>query len=63
MAAAKAVGGGILAIDVFETEDGLMVNEVNYTMEFKNSIKPTGVNIPGKIIDYVVERGRENLNG
>ncbi|MCB9059560.1 MAG: lysine biosynthesis protein LysX [Calditrichae bacterium] len=62
-AAAKAVGGGILAIDVFETEGGLMVNEVNYTMEFKNSIKPTGVNIPEKIVDYVVQCGRENLNG
>lgn len=53
--AAKAVGGGVVAIDVFETKNGLTINEVNYTMEFKNSIKPTGVNIPGKIIDYVVE--------
>lgn len=52
--AAKAVGGGVVAIDVFETKEGLTVNEVNYTMEFKNSIAPTGVNIPGKIIDYVV---------
>ncbi|OGV96669.1 MAG: lysine biosynthesis enzyme LysX, partial [Melioribacter sp. RIFOXYB12_FULL_38_5] len=33
VSAAKAVGGGIVAIDVFETEQGLMVNEVNYTME------------------------------
>lgn len=52
--AAQAVGGGIVAIDIFETEDGLTVNEVNYTMEFKNSIKPTGVNIPEKIVDYVL---------
>ena len=52
--AAQAVGGGIVAIDVFETEEGLTVNEVNYTMEFKNSIKPTGVNIPEKIVDYVL---------
>ncbi len=55
--AAKAVGGGIVAIDIFETESGLQVNEVNYTMEFKNSIDITGVNIPGKIVDYVMKKG------
>lgn len=53
LAAAKAVGGGILAVDLLETDNGLLVNEVNYTMEFKNSIEPTGINIPAKIIDYV----------
>lgn len=53
--AAKAVGGGIVAIDLFESENGLMVNEVNYTMEFKNSIDTTGVNIPAKIVDYIIE--------
>ncbi len=53
--AAKAVGGGVVAIDLFETPDGLTVNEVNYTMEFRNSIDTTGVNIPEKVVDYVVE--------
>jgi len=62
LAAAKAVGGGILAIDLFETPKGLLVNEVNYTMEFKNSIAPTGVNIPGKIVDYVVAVGRGEIH-
>jgi len=53
--AAQAVGGGVLAVDIMETPDGkLLVNEVNYTMEFRNSIEPTGVDIPGKIIDYVI---------
>jgi [lysine-biosynthesis-protein LysW]--L-2-aminoadipate ligase len=57
LAAAKAVGGGILAIDLFELADGsLTVNEVNYTMEFKNSIAPTGVNIPGKMVDYLMRK-------
>lgn len=56
-AASKAVGGGILAVDLLETEDGLSVTEVNYTVEFKNSIEPTGVDIPAKIIDYVEEVG------
>lgn len=55
-AAAEAVGGGAVAIDIFETPDGrLLVSEVNHTPEFRNSIAPTGVNIPGRIADYVVE--------
>jgi [lysine-biosynthesis-protein LysW]--L-2-aminoadipate ligase len=57
--AAKAVGGGIVAVDLLEDEDrGLLVNEVNYTMEFRNSIAPTGVNIPGKVVDYLVQEAR-----
>ena len=56
--AAEAVGGGIVAIDLFETPAGLSVNEVNYTMEFRNSIAVTGVNIPAKVVDYVLEVGR-----
>jgi len=59
LAAAKAVGGGILAIDLLETRDGrLLVNEVNHTMEFRNSITTTGVNIPDKMIDYILQVGR-----
>jgi len=56
--AADAVGGGVLAVDLLEGADGLTVAEVNYTVEFKNSVQPTGVDIPGKIIDYV-----ENVAG
>jgi [lysine-biosynthesis-protein LysW]--L-2-aminoadipate ligase len=56
--AARAVGGGVVAIDLFETPQGLSVNEVNYTMEFRNSITVTGVNIPAKVVDYVLEVGR-----
>ena len=52
--AARAVGGGVVAIDVLEGPDGLLVNEVNYTMEFRNSIDTTGVDIPAKVVDYVV---------
>jgi [lysine-biosynthesis-protein LysW]--L-2-aminoadipate ligase len=53
--AAKAVGGGIVAIDIFETKQGLTVNEVNYTMEYKNSITTTGVNIPQKMVEYILQ--------
>ncbi|HLD80842.1 MAG TPA: lysine biosynthesis protein LysX [archaeon] len=56
--AAKAVAGkegAILAMDVFEhPEKGLVINEINHKMEFKNSVKPTGVNIPGKMVEFVL---------
>lgn len=62
-AASTAVGGGILAMDVFETEQGFSINEINHTMEFKNSEEPTGVSISQAIIDYcvqLVEKGGTN---
>jgi [lysine-biosynthesis-protein LysW]--L-2-aminoadipate ligase len=54
----EAIGGGILAIDLFETENGFLVNEVNHTMEFKNSIEPTGVDIPSRVISHVNDIAR-----
>jgi [lysine-biosynthesis-protein LysW]--L-2-aminoadipate ligase len=54
--AARAVGGGLLALDLFETENGLTINEINHTMEFRNSIATTGVNIPQKMVEYVLAR-------
>jgi [lysine-biosynthesis-protein LysW]--L-2-aminoadipate ligase len=59
--AAQAVGGGVLALDVMETpEGGLTCHEVNHSMEFKNSVAPTGVDIPGAVIRYAadVAKGR-----
>ena len=56
-AAARAVGGAVVAIDVMEDpERGLMVIEVNHTMEFKNSVSTTGVDIPKKIAEYAISR-------
>jgi [lysine-biosynthesis-protein LysW]---L-2-aminoadipate ligase len=61
--AAQAVGGGVLAVDLLETKDGrLLVNEVNHTMEFRNSIDTTGVNIPARIVDYVLEAEQASEN-
>jgi len=53
--ASEAVGGGLLAMDIFETPEGLKINEINHTMEFKNSEKPTGVSISTAIIDYCIK--------
>ena len=59
---ARAVGGGVVAIDLLEGADGLLVNEVNYTMEFRNSIETTGVNIPAKVVEYVLEVARRSAS-
>jgi [lysine-biosynthesis-protein LysW]--L-2-aminoadipate ligase len=56
--AARAVGGGLLALDLFETDNGLTINEINHTMEFRNSIATTGVNIPEKMIEYVIQQAK-----
>ncbi len=60
--AAQAVGGGILAVDVLEDEEqGLLVNEINATMEFRNSIAPTGVDIPQEMLEYILSHVREEV--
>jgi [lysine-biosynthesis-protein LysW]--L-2-aminoadipate ligase len=59
--AAQAVGGGLLALDLFETGDGYTINEINHTMEFRNSIATTGVNFPQKMIDHVLEHAMAKI--
>ncbi len=55
-AAAQAVGGGPLAIDVLEDpERGLVVNEVNHNQEFRNVMAVTGVNIAGLLVEHLLE--------
>jgi len=56
--AARSIGGGVVAIDILESPEGLLVNEVNYTMEFRNSIETTGVNIPARIVDHLLAAAR-----
>ena len=58
---ARAMGGGLLAVDLFETEDSFTVNEVNHTMEFRNSIETTGVNIPARMVDYVIAQAENGM--
>ncbi len=58
--AAQAVGGGILAIDVLEHPDrGYLVNEINHTMEFHTAMPTTGVDIPGLIVEYILNIAQE----
>lgn len=59
--AAQAVGSGVLAVDIVEhPQKGLLVNEVNHTMEFHTVQPLTGVDIAGEIVSYVVQIARRN---
>jgi [lysine-biosynthesis-protein LysW]--L-2-aminoadipate ligase len=59
-AAAQAVGGGIVTVDLLETRSGqLLVNEVNHTPEFHGAAQATDVDIGGRIVEYVT---RTNTN-
>jgi len=51
---AEAVGGGVLAVDCMESPRGILVHEVNSTVEFKGLYSATKVDIPKKIINYAV---------
>lgn len=59
---AQAVGGGVLAIDILETETGqYLVNEINHTMEFRNSSIPTGVNIAHRMVEFAIAQVRISI--
>lgn len=59
--AAQAVGSGVLAVDIVEhPHKGLLVNEVNHTMEFHTVQPLTGVDIAGEIVSYVIQVARQN---
>ena len=62
--AAQAVGGGVLAVDVIEDpERGMLVNEVNHTMEFHTVQPLSGIDIADTIVGYtldmVAKKGQE----
>jgi len=54
--AARAVGGGVVAVDLLETADGmLLVNELNHTPEFHGAMEVAGVDIAGRMVEYVLQ--------
>src|SRR4030088_1733293 len=55
--AAAAVGGGFLSVDLLEHEDGLLVNELNYTPEFHGFMDATGIAVADYVVDYVQQVG------
>lgn len=60
--AATAVGGGVLAVDLLESERGLLVCEVNHGLEFRNSVEPTGVDLPGEIAAWLASRAHDDAD-
>ena len=57
--ATRALGGQIVGVDLMESKnDGLLVHEVNNTTEFKNTVRVTGVDIPGLMVDYALGQGK-----
>jgi [lysine-biosynthesis-protein LysW]--L-2-aminoadipate ligase len=57
--AVQAVGGGVLAVDVIEDpQRGYLVNEINHTMEFHTTVPLTGIDLPGLLVDYVLDVAR-----
>ena len=58
--ASKAMGGGILGIDMMEdNERGLVVHEVNNTVEFKGLAKVAERNIPREMIEFAINYVRK----
>jgi len=51
---AEAVGGGVLAVDCMESPSGILVHEVNSTVEFRGLCSTTKADIPEKIINYAI---------
>jgi [lysine-biosynthesis-protein LysW]--L-2-aminoadipate ligase len=54
------LGGGILAVDIIETKEGLKVNEINAVPEFRNTEPATGVSVSSAIIDYCIKKIQKN---
>ncbi len=57
-ATARAAGGGVLAVDLLEAPGGLLVNEINPTLEFKALSEASGVDMAGLLVDYLLEVAR-----
>lgn len=58
--AGKAVGGGILGVDMMEDKNrGLVVHEVNNTVEFRGAASVSKADIPNAMIDYAVKQARK----
>ena len=58
--ASKAVGGGILGVDIMEDrDDGITVHEVNNTVEFRGISKVSNTDIAAEMVKYAVSQLRK----
>ena len=58
--ASKAMGGGILGVDMMEDDkNGLVVHEVNNTVEFKGLARVSERNIPKEMVEFALDYVRK----
>jgi [lysine-biosynthesis-protein LysW]--L-2-aminoadipate ligase len=57
--ATKAMEAQIVGVDLMESrEHGLIVHEINNTTEFRNTVRVTGVDIPGLMVEFASKIGK-----
>jgi [lysine-biosynthesis-protein LysW]--L-2-aminoadipate ligase len=57
--ATSIVHGEVVGVDLMESDSqGLLVHEVNNNTEFKNTVRVTGIDIAGLIVDYAIGQGK-----
>lgn len=54
--ASKAVGGGVLGVDAMEGSDGLVIHEINSTVEFRGAQNSSTTDIAEEIVDYTINQ-------
>ena len=61
--ATDAVGGGVLAVDLVEhPQKGMLVNEINHTMEFHTAQPVSSVDIANEIVNFTVETAAKGVS-
>ena len=61
-AASEAVGGGLLGVDLMETEDGYTVHEVNHTVEYKALNDAVDVDVAAAVVDWLEVKAEESAD-
>ena len=55
VSAVRSIGGGVAVVDMVRTKDAWFVQEMGRPTGLSDASDATGVDIPGKIMDYVVD--------
>lgn len=56
---ADAVGGGLLGVDLMESESGYLVHELNCNVEFRGAQSAVNFSIADKVANYLVREARK----
>ena len=60
--ASDAVGGGLLGVDLMETEDGYTIHEINHTVEYKALADAVETDIVGEVVDWLEAKAEQSEN-